>query len=89
MRLFSNFYFPIEIQTTTNEEFFIEEKKYEEEELKEKILKELEDELEVEYQISNYKEENKERKIVVTPSSDGITVKLIYELQEEIGKQTT
>ena len=28
MRLFSNFYFPIEIQTTTNEEFFIEEKKY-------------------------------------------------------------
>ena len=89
MRLFSNFYFPIEIQTTTNEEFFIEEKKYEEEELKEKILKELEDELEVEYQISNYKEENKERKIVVTPSSDGINVKLIYELQEEIGKQTT
>ena len=52
-------------------------------------VKELEDELEVEYQISNYKEENKERKIVVTPSSDGITVKLIYELQEEIGKQTT
>ena len=37
----------------------------------------------------SFMEENKERKIVVTPSSDGITVKLIYELQEEIGKQTT
>lgn len=88
MKLFSNFYFPIEIQTTTNEEFIIQEKRYEEEELKNKIVAELEEELENQYQISNYKEENKKREIVVTPDSDGITVKVIYELQEEIGRKT-
>ncbi len=89
MKLFSNFYLPVEIQTTTNEEFIVEEKKYGEEELKEKIIKELEEELEKQYQISNYKDENKKREIVVTPASDGITVKVIYELQEEIGRKTT
>ncbi len=89
MKLFSNFYLPIEIQIATNEEFIVEEKNYEEEELKKKIVEELEEELENQYQISNYKDENRKREIVVTPDSDGITVKVIYELQEEIGRKTT
>lgn len=89
MKLFSNFYLPIEIQKTTNEEFILEEKNYQEEELKEKIVLELEEELENEYQLSNYKEENKKREVVAIPDTDGLTVKVIYEIQEEISKKVT
>lgn len=62
MKLFSNFYLPFEIEKTTNEEYIVEEKNYGDEELKEKIAFELDQELENEYQLSNYKEENKKEK---------------------------
>lgn len=87
MKLFSNFYIPFEIQKITNEEFVIEEKKYNEEELKEKIIAELDEELENEYKLSDY--ENKKKDVVVTSDSNGLTVKLIYEVQEEIGSEVT
>lgn len=83
MKLFSNFYLPIEIEKSTNEEVRMEEKEYGEEELKEKIVLELEEELENEYKLSSY--ENKTKDIVATSDADGLTVKLIYEIQEEIG----
>lgn len=87
IRLFSIFYIPIEIQKTTNEEFKLEEKSYQEEELKEKIVSELESELEEEFHLSNYKEENKKRDIVTNKDTNELTVKLIYEVQEEIGME--
>lgn len=85
IKLFSNFYFPIEIQKITNEEIILEEKEYKEEELKEKIALELETELENEYQLSNYKDENKKKEVVANSDASGLTVKLIYEINEEIG----
>lgn len=53
------------------------------------MLGELEEELENEYQLSNYKEEDKKREVVATSDTDGLTVKLIYEVQEEIGIKLT
>lgn len=89
MKLFSNFYLPFEIEKTTNEEYIVEEKNYGDEELKEKIAFELDQELENEYQLSNYKEENKKREVITTSDTDGLTVKVIYEIQEEIGTKQT
>lgn len=85
IKLFSNFYLPIEIQKTINEEIILEEKNYNEEELKQKIIIELEEELENEYQLSNYEEKNKKREVIITSDTDGLTVKIVYEVQEEIG----
>ena len=85
MKLFSNFYLPIQIEKITNEEVIMEEKNYEEDELKEKIISELEEELENEYGLSSYKDENKKRDVVVTSDTNNLTVKLVYEIQEEIG----
>jgi len=85
VKLFSNFYLPIEIKKTTNIEIVNEQKVYSEEELKEKIEKELEEELEKEYGISKYDEKDKKRDIEVNLENDGITVKLMYEIQEDIG----
>ncbi len=89
IKLFSIFYIPIEIQKITNEEFKIEEKYYQTEELKEKIISELEAELENEFHLSNYKEENKKRDIVTNSNTNELTVKLIYEIQEKIGIEKT
>lgn len=89
MKLFSNFYLPVEIEKTTNEEFIVEEKNYQIEELKEKIAFELDKELEDEYQLSNYKEQNKNREVITASDTDGLTVKVIYEIQEEIGTKQT
>lgn len=83
VKLFSNFYLPIEIKKTTNIEIINEQKVYSEEELKEKIEKELEEELEKEYEISKY--DNKKRDVEVNLENDGINVKLMYEIQEDIG----
>ena len=85
IKLFSDFYLPIEIKKITNIEIVNEQKVYSEEELKEKIEKELEEELENKYEISKYDEKNKKRDVEVNLEDDGITVKLMYEIQEEIG----
>ena len=85
IKIFSNYYFPLEIRKTTNFELKLEEKNYQEEELKDKIISELKDEFEQEYSISKYDEENVkcfEEQIV---ENNGIYIKLTYELQEEIG----
>lgn len=84
IKLFSNFYIPIEINKITNIEIKNERKTYSEEELKSKLEKELEEELEKEYKISNYDEKNKKREVVVNNEADGIVLKLIYEIQEKI-----
>jgi similar to stage IV sporulation protein len=85
IKLFSNFYFPVEIKKVTNIEYKMEQKEYSEEELKNKIETELEEELENEYQISNYEEKNIKKDVIVSAEDEGLRVKIIYELQEEIG----
>lgn len=85
IKLFSNFYIPIEIKKITNREIKNEKKTYSEEELKSKLEKELEEELEKKYKISEYSEKEKKRSIEVKKEPDGISLKLIYEIQEEIG----
>lgn len=81
--MFSNFYLPIEIRKATNKEIRNELVEYDENELKDKIVKELEEELENEYNISQYS--NKTKEIETVPEQDGMLVKLIYEIKEEIG----
>ena len=87
VKLFSNFYFPFEIEKITNEEYKLEEKNLTEEELKEKLIIELEEELENEYQLSNYNDEYKEKEVIVTPNNLGLNVKVIYTVIEEIGEK--
>lgn len=84
IKLFSNFYIPIEVKKITNIETKIEQKTYSEDELKAKIEKELEEELEKEYKLSSYDEKNKKREEVVEKADDGLYVKIIYEIQEKI-----
>lgn len=83
IKLFSNFYLPIEIKKIKNTEIKNELVEYNENELKDKIEKELEEELEKEYNISNY--ENKTKDVEVNLEPDGIRLKVIYEIKEEIG----
>lgn len=83
IRLFSNFYFPVEIKKITNLEIKNELVEYSEEELKMKIEHELEEELEKEYNISNY--EDKTRNVEFNLEQDGILLKITYEIKEEIG----
>lgn len=83
IKLFSNFYLPIEIRKIENREFKSELIQYTEGELKDKIEQELEEELENEYNISGY--ENKTKNTEVNLEQDGIRLKLIYEIKEEIG----
>lgn len=83
IKLFSNFYLPIEVRKTEYKEIQSELVEYSESELKDKIESELEDELEKENNISNY--ENKTKNIETILEQDGLVVKLIYEIKEEIG----
>lgn len=85
VKLFSNFYLPIEIKKITNIELTKEQRNYTAEELEDKIINELEEELEKEYEISKYEEKYKKRNVTVTPENDGLRVKLVYEIQENIG----
>ena len=89
VKIFSNFYLPIELKTTKYIEYQNNQKKYTEEELKNKIEKELEQQIEEEYQVSKYEEKNKIRNIYTNVENDGITVKIIYEIQKEIGTKVT
>ena len=89
VKIFTNFYLPIEIKTTTYIEYQNFQKNYTEEELKKKIEKDLEEQIESEYQVSKYEEKNKIRNVYTNLDGDGITVKIIYEIQKEIGTKVT
>ncbi len=85
MKLFSNYYIPIEFVKIENIEIKKSYKQFSEEELKEKIEKILTEELEEEYEISKYNPENIEKEIITEREDDGLKVKVIYTVQEEIG----
>ena len=70
IRLFSNFLFPIEIEKIKFEEYYFEDKNYSKKELENKIVRELEEELEIRYKISQYADEHKRRDVVVNETSE-------------------
>ena len=81
LRLFNNFYLPIELKKVTNYEYIEEPKVYSEEELQDIIIKDLEEKL-------KDKIENKEiinRNVITEKTDTGLRVRLIYEVTEEIG----
>lgn len=84
LKIFSNFYLPIEIIKKTNYEYKYEEKIYTEEELtkltEEKIEKELQEEIVQKENIIN-KQTN------IYPNDDYIEVEVIYEVLENIGSK--
>jgi len=83
LKLFSNYYIPIEIINITNYELEKYFKTFTEEELTEKITNELQNELDRELQISNSSQVSKE--VTQDVEEDGITVKVIYSVEEKIG----
>lgn len=87
IKLFSNFYLPIEINKTTYKEIINEPRTYTQQELKDKIKKELEDEMELEYEISKYDNKNVKVTDYTNVENNSLTFKLIYEVQEEIGEK--
>lgn len=87
VKFFSNFYLPIEIKKTIYKEITNEVKTYSEEELKEKIKKELEEEMELEYEISKYDQKNVKVTDYSNLDANGLKLKLVYEVQEEIGEK--
>lgn len=84
LKIFSDFYFPISLKKHTNLEYENVQKTYSKEQLEEKILRALEEEMEAEYEISKYEEKYKKRDAYTNVEQDGITVKLVYEIQREI-----
>lgn len=82
LKLFSNFYLPIEIVKTTNKEYIMEDVTYTELELIENSKQRIEEELRS--QISN--QENIINEQVNTYPNDGyIEIEIIYEVLETIG----
>ena len=84
LKIFSDFYFPISLKKHTNLEYEIKQKQYSEDELKEKIIRDLELEFETEYEISKYEEKYKKRDVYTNIENGEMTVKLVYEIQKEI-----
>lgn len=90
LELFSNFYLPIEIIKITNKECEIEEKIYSEEELKSRIISELEEELlkQIEENNSNIQDINTiitDKQINLVKGDDFLEIELVYEVLENIG----
>lgn len=83
VKLFSNYYIPIEIVNVTNFEQEKIFKTYTEEELTEKITNELQQELNQELNISNLAEIKQD--VISVADTEGVTVKVIYEIEEKIG----
>ena len=82
IKLFSNFYLPIEITKITNKETVTEQVTYTEQQLKENTISELEEELNKEIG------ENKNvinKHVNINKENDYIEVELIYEVLETIG----
>ena len=87
LKIFSDFYFPISLKKHTNFEYENVKKTYSNQQLEEKILKALEEEMEAEYEISKYEEKYKKRNVYTKEEQDGLTVKLVYEIQREIAEK--
>lgn len=85
LKFFSNYYFPVELVRVTNVEIQKEYKVYTEEELKNKIIEDLEEELNRIIDTSKYSNINKN--VITEGENDGIKVKLIYKVQEKIGNK--
>ena len=83
VKLFSNYYIPIEIVNVTNFELEKSLKTYTEEELTEKLTNELQDELNQELNISDFSQVNQE--VTSNVEQDGVTVKVVYSIEEKIG----
>lgn len=83
LRLFSNYYLPIEVSKITNLETKLEHKEYTAEELTEKIKLDLENQLNEELEIES--SENIEKLVEVNNEGQMLHVKLIYIMYEKIG----
>ena len=58
---------------------------YSENELRQKIIKELEDEFEKQYRISDYDNDRINRNEEITNLNNGLNVKITYEIEDDIG----
>ena len=87
LKIFSDFYFPISLKKHTNLEYENIQKTYSNQQLEEKILEALEEEMEAEYEISKYEEKYKTKNVYTKEEQDGLTVKLVYEIQREIAEK--
>ena len=90
LELFSNFYLPIEIIKITNKECEIQEKTYTEEELKNKLVSQLEEELLGEIKQNNSEVEDlnsiiTDKQVIVNKSNESLEIELVYEVLENIG----
>lgn len=81
IKLFNNFYLPIEFKKTTNYEYNTTQKQYTKEELEQKILSELEEQMKKD--IDNKEIANKD--VIIEEENQKLTVRLIYEVIEKIG----
>ena len=85
IKLFSNFYLPIELVKTINKEYNIEQKIYSEEELTEKIKEKLKQELD---------EKTKSKNVInvsvnINSENGYVEVEMTYEVLESIGVEQT
>lgn len=81
IKILNNFYLPIEFKKIKNYEYRYEQKQYTVEQLQEKIIQELEEQMKNDI-------ENKQivnRNIIAEPAETELKVKLIYEVIEKIG----
>lgn len=83
VKLFSNYYIPIEIVTITNSELEKNFRNYTEEELTEKITSELQEELQEELKLSDLS--NVQKNVISVADGDGVTVSIEYLIEEKIG----
>ncbi len=83
VKLFSNYYIPIEIVNITNFETNKSFKTYTEEELKEKLTKALQEELNQELSILDTSEI--QQNVASVTDETGVSVKVMYEIEEKIG----
>ena len=81
LKIFNNFYLPIEFKKTTNFELKTTEKSYDLDTLKEETINDLETELKEDVD----GKEIVNRDVVVEERLDGLYIKLIYEVIENIG----
>ena len=83
VKLFSNYYIPIEIVKITNFEIEKSYKTFTESELIEKITKELQEELTENLNVSDFS--NTQQEITTDADESGVTVKMVYLAEEKIG----
>ncbi len=83
IKILNNFYLPVEVKKVTNNEYKLVKREYSKEELEEKILNELKEQMKSEI-------ENKEivnEHFTTEQEGEKIKVKLLYEVIEKIGTE--